>query len=190
MHKPSVYPRFVCLALAGVCWVAARDVSSVEQSVSDDVAAARKQLYSAYSADLGKLAAWCGSNGLGRQAELTRKWLPQREAMMIYVFALAETSDPPSGLTDSDVAKQWWQRFMELRCAEAERIYELAISASKSHQEVAFELARETVRENPDHEAARRVLGYKRHGQRWVSPAAARRFDAGQVWSEDRKSVV
>jgi hypothetical protein len=185
MHKASVYPRFVCLALAGVCWVAARGVPAAEQPVSDDVAASRKQLYSAYSADLGNLAAWCDSKGLARQAELTRKWLPRREAMMIYVFALAETSDPPSGLADSDAAKQWWQRFMELRCAEAERIYELAIAAGKSHQEeVAFELARETVRDNPDHEAARRVLGYKRHGQRWVSPAAERRLDVEQVWSD------
>ena len=174
---------------AHCCWLAillaAAYSRAGDQPAADDVTAARKQLYSTYSVELGNLAAWCDSKGLTRQAELTRKWLPQRKAMMIYVFAVADTSEAPTGLADSDSAKQWWQRFMDLRRTEADKLYELASAAGKSHQEdVAFELARETVREHPDHEAARRVLGYKRHGQRWVSSAAARRLDAGQVWTD------
>jgi hypothetical protein len=185
MPKPSVYPRLVYAVLAGICWFVPRELPAAEQSATDDVAVARKQLYSTYSIELGKLATWCESAGLARQAELTRKWLPRREPMMIYVFALADACDPPTGLAESEAAKQWWQRFMDLRRAQADKLFELASAASKSHQEdVAVELARETARENPDHEAARRVLGYKRHGQRWVTPAAARRLDAGQVWTD------
>jgi hypothetical protein len=186
MRRLSVYPRHLGPILAGALIVALTGTSRAREQASDaDVSTARTQLYSTYSTELGKLAAWCDSAGLARQADLTRKWLPRREPMMIYVFALADTSDPPSGLADSDSAKQWWQRFIELRRAQADKLFELASVASKSHQEdVALELARETVRENPDHDAARHVLGHKRYGQRWVTPAAARRLDAGQVWTE------
>jgi len=171
--------------MAGACWLAATELPAADQSTTDDVAAARKQLYSAYSTELDRLAAWANSKGLSRQTELTRKWLPRREPMMIYVFTVADSVDPPVGLADSDAAREWWQRFIELRRGEADKLFELASAASKSHQEdVAFELARETARENPEHEAARRVLGYKRHGQRWVTPAAAKRLDAGQVWTD------
>src|SRR5262249_32228155 len=157
---------------------------AADQPPADDIAAARKQLYAAYSADLAKLAAWCDSKNLVRQAELSRKWLPPRDPSMICVFALPDSSDAPAGMADSDAEKQWWQRFIELRRRQADELYDLALQASKSQQsDLAYELAREAIRENPDHESARRALGYKRHGQRWVSAAAARRLDAGQVWT-------
>src|SRR5262249_34999292 len=75
--------------------------------------------------------------------------------------------------------------FLEFRRAQAEKLFELAQTALEAKQyPLAYELARETVRENPDHEAARRVLGYRKHADRWVLPETARRLDAGQVWSE------
>ena len=35
---------------------------------------------------------------------------------------------------------------------------------------------------NPDHEAARRVLGYRRVGDHWAGAYAARRIETGEVW--------
>jgi hypothetical protein len=49
---------------------------------------------------------------------------------------------------------------------------------------LAFELVREAVRENPDHERGRKILGDQREQDRWVSAVTARRLHAGQVWSD------
>jgi len=62
-------------------------------------------------------------------------------------------------------------------------LYELATRAAEAGQlSLAFQWATEAVRENPDHAEARRVLGYQRHGEEWLTPYAARMGDAGKRW--------
>lgn len=49
----------------------------------------------------------------------------------------------------------------------------------------AIQLARETLRENPDHEKARKILGYEKYENRWVWPKTAQWLRAGKIWSDD-----
>ena len=42
----------------------------------------------------------------------------------------------------------------------------------------------EVVRQNPDHAAARKILGYKLRGKEWVTPFAAEQLEKGYVWDE------
>ncbi len=152
---------------------------------AESATAKRSQLYADYSAQLKELAAWCDSNSLAHQAEFTRAWLPKRDPMMDYVFTLPESSAAPSTLVNSTAAQQWWSRFSEFRHQQAEKLIDLADAALKAKQPaLAFELVRETVRENPDHERGRKILGQQREQDRWVSAETARRMRAGQVWSE------
>jgi len=46
----------------------------------------------------------------------------------------------------------------------------------------ALRLATQAVYLNPDHEDARRVLGYRRIGDVWAGSYAARRLDKGEIW--------
>ena len=86
---------------------------------------------------------------------------------MIYIFRLPDSSAPPANFTEAASGQQWWERFTELRRNEAEKLFELAQSAIKAKQPaLAFELVRETVRENPDHEGARRILDQRRRATR------------------------
>ncbi len=49
---------------------------------------------------------------------------------------------------------------------------------------LAFELATEAVRENPDQAEGRRALGFVKFRDGWQTPFAARQLGAGKVWHE------
>src|SRR5271169_5451854 len=190
MEQPAVQMSVVCsgvVALGALLSLATGPRAfGAETKSADDLIGARQQLYSAFAARLETLAQKCEAQGLQKQAELVHHWLPQRDALMIYIFMLPASSEAPKELVDTQAGREWWDRFMELRRAEAEGLFVLAQSAVKAKQyALAFELARETVRENPDHESARHVLGELKRGDEWVSPEAARRLDAGQVHSDE-----
>ncbi len=154
-------------------------------SAADDLALARQQLDGVYAAQLGELAAWCDANSLAIQADFTRKWLPKRDPTMIYVFVLPDSGAPPAKLVDSEATQQWWTKFIELRTGQADKLFELAQSAATAKQPAAaFELVRETVRENPDHAAARKILGFEKYQDGWKTLESVRRLKDGQVWSD------
>lgn len=141
-------------------------------------------LESKYAAQLTALAAWCDEHHLASQATLVRQWLPRREPNKLYIFALADSLSPPAG-SDHPADGEWWQRFVRLRQAQADALFALAQKALDAHEPaLAYELVRETVRENPDHERGRMILGFEKYEGRWVSPYAAHRLAAGYVFHE------
>ena len=96
----------------------------------------------------------------GPSGRIHASWLPKRDPAKIYVFTLPESSGPPASLVDSEVAREWWTRFTELRHAEADKLMELADAAIQAKQPaLAYELVREAVRENPDQAPGRKILG-------------------------------
>ena len=63
------------------------------------------------------------------------------------------------------------ERFREARTKYAGGLFELAKQAAEAGQSsLAFQWATETLRENPDHADARRVLGYVERGGKWLTP--------------------
>jgi hypothetical protein len=69
----------------------------------------------------------------------------------------------------------------------ANALLELAKRAAEAGQlSLAFQWATEAVHANPDHEEARRVLGYERRGDQWLTSYAARMVDAGKTWDSER----
>src|SRR4051812_47820424 len=129
--------------------VIAIGISAMSATAADNSVAQRDQLRSSYAVQLRDLAAWCDSHDLKPQAELTRNWLPRRNPTMSYIFTLPETSATPEKLVKAPAARQWWERFTELRQTEAKDLFELAALAAKENRPaLAFELVRETVRED------------------------------------------
>jgi hypothetical protein len=71
----------------------------------------------------------------------------------------------------------------EARQKKADALYDLAMRAADAGQlSLAYQWVTETVRENPDHANARRVLGYENHDGQWLTAFAARQVDGGKVW--------
>ena len=157
-----------------------------------------------YAGELTTLATWCDEHHLASQATLVRQWLPRREPNKLYIFVLPDSFSPPAATpvvttgTAPTVAApksasepanpadaQWWQQFVKLRQAQADALFALAQKALAAHEPaLAYELVRETVRENPDHERGRIILGYEKYDGRWVSPYAAHRLASGYVFHE------
>ena len=102
---PSVQMSVVCagvVALGTLLSLAAGSSAfGAEAKSADDLISARQRLYSTYAAQLETLAQKSESQGLAKQAELMRHWLPQRDAMMIYIFMLPASSAAPKGLVDN-----------------------------------------------------------------------------------------
>lgn len=72
---------------------------------------------------------------------------------------------------------------MAIRNKRADALFELARrAAAERHSSWAMTWANDAARENPDHEAARRVLGYERFEGQWLTPYEASKARAKQVW--------
>jgi hypothetical protein len=86
----------------------------------------------------------------------------------------------PDDYTSADVERA---AFPAMRIKYADALFELAKRAAEAGQlSLAFQWATETLRENPDHADARRVLGYEQRDGRWLTPYGARMADAGKTW--------
>jgi hypothetical protein len=125
---------------------------------------------------------------LSAVAEMLRQWLPVRDPYKSYIFKLAAKLEPPQTGDDgdnADEAVEFWKKFCELRQQQAARLFELGRQAhGQKEYALALDLVREACREDPDHAAARAILGYVRHKDHWLSPDAARRQTAGQAFDE------
>lgn len=125
-----------------------------------------------FTGRLEALAAKCDELKLPREAEITRGWIIPRHPGRQYLF-LPSVSDPTApAATASEVAKKWYAKFLEYRAEQAEMLFAEAKKSLDANQPArAYQLLFETLRENPDHAEARRILGYtKGRGGQWTTP--------------------
>jgi hypothetical protein len=132
-------------------WIFLTPHGAIAITTEDQVALYRK--------DLESLAAKCDELGLAEQAQITREWIIPRHPGRQYLFlpAASDPAAPPAAA--GETVKQWYRRFRELRSARAEHLFGAARSASDAGRPaLAYQLLFETLRENPDHALARRIL--------------------------------
>ena len=109
-----------------------------------------------------------------RAAEPSGLWLPDGTAGEL--LAVAEdvySSAAPQG--DATISPR--------RRARAEECFRQARASCEAKDVgAALRWATRTVSLDPNHEAARRVLGYRRSGNVWAGSYAARRMENGEIW--------
>ena len=77
------------------------------------------------------------------------------------------------------------------RTKYAAALFELAAEAADAGQlSLAFQWATETLRKNPDHAEARRVLGYEQRDGQWLTAYGVKMYDAGKRWDAKRGWVA
>ena len=125
-------------------------------------------LRAGYREQLEQLAAKCDELGLLQQAAATRRWVRPRDPRRFYCFlptAKDSTAPPPDA---PQIVKFWYAKFIEYRTAYAEQLFSLARQLANDGAEArAFQLLYEVLHENPNHDAARRILGYRKTGGTW-----------------------
>lgn len=126
-----------------------------------DPAAALESLDRHFAQQLAVLAEKCDSLQLPDQAKITREWQLQRIKGRHTLFIPTPFDPTAPRFNAPELVKKWHGKFRELRTEQATSLYEIAkeyLTAGDGAQ--AYRLLHEVLRENPDHEPARRALGY------------------------------
>jgi hypothetical protein len=150
-------------------------------AAGDDVAQQRRALDERYAAQLDELAKWCDAKLLTAQAACVRAWQRPVDPWSIAVPRLPESSEAIAA-DASPEQREFHTRFAQLRNAQAEALFALAKQAVKDRRvTLAYELVADAARENPDHAAARKALGYKLDDGKWRTPYEIDKAHARQV---------
>ena len=133
--------------------------------------------------------------GLTAQAAMARRWSPPVPTNTLrYAQRPAVASDSTDGASATPSSEKstnkkatpeskWRERFDQARNSQAEALFALSAEAVESGvASRAFPLLVETLRENPDHAGARKILGYELENDRWLTPFEARKAREKQVW--------
>ncbi|MFM7159823.1 MAG: hypothetical protein ACKO3P_05535 [Planctomycetaceae bacterium] len=92
---------------------------------------------------------------------------------------------PPLAADLPDSERAWLVALRAARKNYSEELYALAQKTlAAGHPAYAFDLVREVAERDPDHPPARRVLGYVRLGDEWVSPFEARMARERKIWDD------
>ena len=156
-----------------------------------------------YAAQLAELSAWCDQQGLAHEAEVTRCWLPPDDPLRLFVATPSASSGTSSGTSSNGsadatpatadatvkeaqpVSATFRERLEKLRKTQAAALFDLASKAAANRQpREALALVSQVLREDPDHALARRIMGYGRHDDRWLTAFEVRKSRDGQVWDE------
>ena len=181
--RPSIRPSLLAfLALLG--WGIHTAPFALGDPPPDDLEKEHASLERGYAEELNAIAEECLAAGDAEAAKIIHDWPIARAPMTLSLVLIDAASDDlrdPTGPNGASEEK-WWR----LREAQAEALFDLARRAVHAKQPaLALETLFEVVRENPDHANARRLLGYKRRENRWLTSFEFEKETAKvpQVWS-------
>lgn len=126
----------------------------------------RQPIDQQFAEALETLASKCESLQLEEQARQTRAWRLDRDPNRQYLFLPGGADTRPSA-SAPNVIQYWYQHFVAARDKHAANLFELARQHWADEPSRAFQLLHEVLHESPDHEEARRILGYRKHLGRW-----------------------
>jgi hypothetical protein len=152
----------------------------------DDLARQAETLKTHYAEELGRLAEWCRHHELTTEAKATLDLAAPQEPYKIVLPALPPNVGSlraPESATGERA--EWQRRLSVLRQEQAAGLFRLARRGAALHQtSLAYRLALETLRADPDHEAARNVFGFQKYQDQWRTPFEVRMLQNGMVWHE------
>ena len=132
------------------------------------------------------MAAWCRQKNLTAEAKKTAELAapPDRYKIVLPVLPREIGALRPPENASGDLA-EWHRRSLKLRQDRAAALFALAQRSVRRHQaSLAYRLALDTIRANPDHEAARRVFGYQKYQNQWHTPFEVLMLRSGMVWQD------
>ena len=135
-----------------------------------------------FHAELGRLSAWCAERSLKNAAIGIRRWQVPVDQRTLQTTTLPATVRPVVSLDLPTDERHWQIQLRTHRQKHAHELYLLSRRALKDEPAFAWELIREAAYYDPDHELARRLLGFERLRDEWVSPFEASQRKRNLVW--------
>lgn len=171
------------VAIVGVATAA--DAAPVQRNKLERLRADYAALAARFSADLTALAEFCDQNGFSSDAARIRALAVPIDRQTADIDDLPDALRPeiPAGL--APIETEWRTRLRTLQDTYAQDLYLLSRRAIAEDQpSQAFHWIREVAFHNPDHQQARKALGYVRYENGWATPFAAERQRKGFVWHD------
>jgi len=178
-----------CLVIGCLTFVAPRIVAAQSVRGRDVLANLREshqQRFREFSTQLEKLAQTCDSKQLDVGAETVRSRIIQPELLSNNLRALPREVMPdlPASLPEGE--RFWKTQLRTFEKAYAQDLYLMSRRAlNDGYPSYAYSLVRESAMHDPDHSAARKILGFVRQGNEWVTQFAASQIKKQNVWHEE-----
>jgi len=139
-----------------------------------------------FSAGIEKLILHCEEKNLPEAAASLRELKKSPEWNSLHLEALPTKVQPPIPTDLPEAEYQWRTQLRTQQTQYAGDLYKLAQRFLKAgFPSFAYNLVRETAIHNPDHNQARRLLGFVRHGDEWMTPFAADMLKKQNVWTDE-----
>ena len=144
------------------------------------------KLISSYTEQLEELAVWCDERALQQQARQTRTLIRPQDPNCLYVTMFPSKIGREQLPADaSDDVVEWRNRFDTMRNEQADELFAVARRAVKAgHASLAFDLAVAAIRQNPDHQAVRKLFGFQKHRDHWRTGFEIDRLKKRLVWHD------
>jgi len=145
-----------------------------------------QQRYREYSGRIEKLAVTCEERGLADAVAQVRRrsFGPETLAQNFRALPREVTPEIPVSLPEGE--RFWRTQLRGIERDYAQELYLLSRRAlNDGYPSYAYSLVRESAIHDPDHPAARKILGFVRLGTEWVTPFAASQIKKGNVWHEE-----
>jgi len=165
------------------------------------------ELDAAFAASARDLARRATAAGAAQLATLIDQWDPPRPPGRQMAFAIPPRLEKPATIAGA-AEESIWSDFVAARRARAAGLFEHAVFAAGAHDRqptrdeladppegprpplpqrscAALELVQRTLRDDPEHERARLAGGWVKRGDAWVSAAAVRHLDRGEVFDPE-----
>jgi hypothetical protein len=151
------------------------------EAVQAELATAQKQ----HAARLVPVAQGFSDLGLADEAKHCRALAAPMETVLFRVNKLPKEVQPEISLSLPERERELRESLRQIEEHYAADLYSFCRKALRAgYPSYAYQIVEEVVRHNPDHPAARKILGYKLRGKEWVTPFAADRLEKGYVWDD------
>lgn len=142
-------------------------------------------LHAKFARSMEDLARACDEKGLKSEAERIRALAAPLETAEVRLNSLPRDAQPqlPGDLPPDE---RFWRTQLQHHQQEyAKNLYLLSRQVlNAGHVSLAFDLVREVAVHDPDHAGARKILGFVRSKNKWVSPFEALMVKAKKVWHD------
>lgn len=143
-----------------------------------------RELADAYSAKLKELANAALAAGFAEEANNILALAVKLDPAKIQSESLPRNMQPELPIT-LPKAEAWRLELREVREKHANDLYRLSrLMLGAGFPSAAYRLVHEVAVANPDHSYARKILGYQKRGEEWITPFEAEQDIKRMVWHE------
>lgn len=167
---------FLCLAIVTTTTIPAAigGVQPKTRNALQETQKLHRERYREFEKQIEKLAKECKDKGLDEESEtiLSRAFVPSSDDLR--VTSLPDKAQSPIPAHTEGMERSWRQRLRTLESGYGNDLYLQSKRAVKvGCTSYAYDLIREAALHEPDHKQVRKILGFERIQEDWVTQTAA-----------------